>query len=230
MSETWDEEKISALAEVAKSQGRDKWEGEDEDDDVKDNWDDEDEEPTSESLTGDVPKPKPAAPNRKNKLAQKIAEKEAKAMAMRKPMTAEEEIAEKMLQQKLQEEADLNMGREAFGIAEGGSGTGLDALPLMTKEDFEQFKKSLVTRLHAAEKNPHYVTFLENSFRDICASLEPDDIKRLSSALNSLFNEKVKAQKAPAKKKGKSKGAGLKMERTAMDMDDTYADDFDDFM
>jgi len=172
----------------------DKWEGEDEDDDVKDNWDDEDEEPKSES-TGDA---KPAAPSKKqSKLKKaKIAEKEEmnRSKFEQKVLTAEEQLAEKLERQRLQEEADFELGKLALGISEG-TRTGLDALPLSTPEDFETFKKALVDRLQMAEKSPHYISFLENAFRDICASLEPDDIKRLSSNLNALVNEKMKAQK-----------------------------------
>lgn len=109
-------------------------------------------------------------------------------------MTEEEKLADELERRRLQEEADLSLGREAFGIGEA-AGSGLDTLPLSTKEDFEVFKKTLVARLQSAEKSPHYVPFLEAAFRDICASLDPDDIKRLSSNLNSLFNEKVKALK-----------------------------------
>jgi len=59
--------------------------------------------------------------------------------------------------------------------------------------------------------------------------MEPDDIKRLSSNLNSLWNEKVKAMKGPKAKKGK--GTNLKMERTAMDYDgNDYGNEYDDFM
>lgn len=168
----------------------DKWEGEDEEEDLKDNWDDDDEEePKSDSVSESAdPKPKPLS--KKKLLAMKIAEKEA-----RKPkvLTAEEEMSERLERQRLQEESDLSLAKEAFGISDNA--TGLDALPLNTKEDFEAYKKSLVSRLQAVERSPHYIPFIEAAFRDICATMEPDDIKRLSSNLNSLWNEKVKAMK-----------------------------------
>jgi len=226
MSETWENKEEPVVPVPLASQLHDRWEGEDEDDDVKDNWDDEDEEPKSESVTDEVPKPKPA---KKNKLKDKIAEKEAKAAAakLNRPMTQEELLADKLERQRLQEEADLNLGKEAFGIIEGGSG--LEGA-LSSKEDFDTFKKSLVTRLQSVEKSPHYISFLEAAFREICASLDPDDIKRLSSNLNSLFNEKVKSLKGPAKKKTKPKGAGIKVERSAMEVGDDGYDEFEDFM
>ncbi|KAI1296588.1 Eukaryotic translation initiation factor 3 subunit J [Halotydeus destructor] len=218
---SWDEE--NRASPVVLKQGRDdRWEGEDEED-VPDAWDAEEEEPSE----GTEVVPKPGAPSKKKSLLKKIAEKEEKERAKSRPMTAEEILADKLERQRLQEEADLRAGRDAFGI--GDSGPGLDNLPLSTKEDFEAFKKNLVDRLQCAEKSPHYLPFLEAAFRDICASLEPDDIKKLSSNLNTLFNEKVKAMKGPKQKKGKAK-AGIKVERTAMDVDGADYGDFDDFM
>jgi translation initiation factor 3 subunit J len=202
----------------------DKWEGEDEEEDVKDNWDDDDED-KSESQ-GSEDKPKPPSMSKKKLLAQKIAEKEAKSRAPPRVLTAAEEISEKLERQRLQEESDLLLAKEAFGISENA--TGLDALPLSTKEDFEAFKKTLVARLQQVERSPNYVPFIEAAFRDICASMDPDDIKRLSSNLNTLWNEKVKAMKGPKAKKGKGKG-GLKVERSAMDFDGgADYNDFDD--
>lgn len=223
--ETWNEEAGIPVIVPA----TDKWQGEDEDDDVKDNWDDEDEEPKSESAA-DPAKPAAASKNQAKARKAKIAEKEkAKAKASERVLTAEEELAERLERQRLQEESDFELGKLGLGINEG-TGTGLDSLPLSTPEDFETFKKALVDRLKLAEKSPHYVSFLENAFRDICASMEPDDIKRLSSNLNSLFNEKMKAQKSAKPKKGKAK-AGIKVERSALDYaDGGEFDDFDEFM
>jgi len=224
--ETWNEEAGIPVIVPA----TDKWQGEDEDDDVKDNWDDEDEEPKSESAA-DPAKPAAASKNQAKARKAKIAEKEkAKAKAgEQRVLTAEEELAERLERQRLQEESDFELGKLGLGINEG-TGTGLDSLPLSTPEDFETFKKALVDRLKLAEKSPHYVSFLENAFRDICASMEPDDIKRLSSNLNSLFNEKMKAQKSAKPKKGKAK-AGIKVERSALDYaDGGEFDDFDEFM
>jgi translation initiation factor 3 subunit J len=224
--ENWEEEK-AAVSPVPVA-AADKWAGEDEDDDVKDNWDDEDEEPKSESVSDD---PKPAAASKKKALAKKIAEKEeqARLKANSRPLTAEEQAADKLEKLRLQQESDLRLAQEAFGLGDANA-AGLDALPLSSTSDFDNFKKVLISRLQAAERSPHYVPFLENTIRDICASLDPEDIKRISSNLNTLWNEKVKASKGPKAKKGKAKGA-IKVERTAMDYDgNDIGDDFDDFM
>jgi len=177
----------------------DKWEGEDEDDDVKDNWDDEDEDKEKEP-SPDKEQTKPAVSAKKKKLL-KIAEKDRKDRIQvnepeLKPKTPEEALADKLERQRLQEESDLLLAKDAFGDSSGSKNTssGLD-ITLYSKDDFESFKKSLVDKLIPYDKSPHYVNFLENLFRELCVSIESDDIKRLSSSLTSLLNEKVKAQK-----------------------------------
>uniref|UniRef100_A0A8D9C0F3 Eukaryotic translation initiation factor 3 subunit J n=1 Tax=Cacopsylla melanoneura TaxID=428564 RepID=A0A8D9C0F3_9HEMI len=99
-----------------------KWEGEDEDDDVKDSWDADDAE---EEEKKPVEPTKPGAKKPKNKLEEKIAEREAKAKLERellqkrltenpitKEMTPEEKLAEKLRRQKLVEDSDLENTKE----------------------------------------------------------------------------------------------------------------------
>jgi len=142
------------------------------------------------------------------------------------PKSAEEILSDKLEKQRLMEESDLILAKEAFGV----SSEGLD-VNLASKDDFDAFKKILVEKLSSVERSPYYVPFLENMFRELCVTLEPDDIKRISGNLNALFNEKVKAQKI-AKPKKKGKGYTLKMERNDVDFDDggELGNDFDDFM
>lgn len=212
-----DDEDAAVLPVVNKV--TDKWEGEDDDDDVKDNWDDEDEE---EAPAAPAESKAPAAGGKKKKnLARIIAEKEA-AEAARRPETAEEILADKLAKQKLQEESDLKLAIESFGLNE----LGLDVLPLASREDFDEFRKSLVEKMRVAEKSTHYVTFLEATFRDLCAALEAEDIKRIGSSLVTLSNEKAKAVKNVKKKK---KGAAIRVERSDMVLDDGD-NEYDDFM
>ncbi|CAL1270739.1 unnamed protein product [Larinioides sclopetarius] len=108
----------------------DKWEGEDEDDDVKDNWDDEEEEGKEEKPDQNTHVsyfPVVAVqPKKKKSLAHIIAEKEEKKRkemeekmklleVNKKELTPEERVAHKLKQQKLQEEADLQLAKETFG-------------------------------------------------------------------------------------------------------------------
>lgn len=199
----------------------DRWEGEDEDDDVKDNWDDDDEAQVPEENESSSRQSAAAAStkNKKKLLAKKIAEKEAKTQ--RGPLSPDEVLAEKLAKQRLQEESDLKLAMESFGT--------LQDVPLVSKEDMDEFRKILVEKMKSLEKSPLYVSFLESAFRDLCTSLEAEDIKRIASNLTTLSNEKLKASKA-SKKKKKPGAASLRMERS----DVAYADDdyneYDDFM
>ncbi|XP_022662819.1 eukaryotic translation initiation factor 3 subunit J-like isoform X2 [Varroa jacobsoni] len=210
----------------------DRWEGEDEDD-VKDNWDDEDEE--VEKLQIGVPAPQP----RKRKTFQQIVaekeEKQRREAEERRRRKAEEEKnagpeeqnAEKLRRQKLQEEADLRAAMETFGISTQGT---IDSITPVEREDYENLRKLLVAKLTPNEKSPLYIPFLDDLLRDLTANLEADDIKKLSSSLNTLANEKIKMAKGTKGKK--KKGASLKMERGELDAY-TGGDDiceYDDFM
>ena len=95
----------------------DKWEGEDEDDDIKDAWDKSDSEDDiskdSNNEENKITKTKP-----KKKLADKIAEREAlkeKERAARAPLTEEEKLAEKLRLQKLEENANIQQLRDMCG-------------------------------------------------------------------------------------------------------------------
>lgn len=173
-----------------------RWEGEDEAD-VKDNWDDDNEDENEEEEK--VQKPVVNV-EKKKKLSARLAKLEEKQRAEleAKKLKAEAEtvktpseiLSDKLEKQRLQEEADLNLAKEAFGISEAVSD-----LNLANKENLDQFSKSLISKFQSLEKSPLYVTFLEKFFRDLCVNLDVADIKRLANNLNALYNEKFKAQK-----------------------------------
>lgn len=169
------------------------WDDED-DDDVKDNWDDEDEEVSTKSDAPAEPTPTPGVAVKKKKgkaLKEKIAQKEQES----KPKTTEELLAEKLERQRLVEESDLNAALDTFGVSSGEDASVLSNIRLASKKDFEDFQKALNEKLSPYIRSPHYITFLEELFRNLSAPLEVDDIKKLDSVLTSLFNEKIKAQK-----------------------------------
>ena len=95
----------------------DKWDGEDEDDDVKDAWDKSDsEEDKSKDSTSEEIKTTKTKP--KKKLADKIAEREAlkeQQLAERAPLTEEEKLAEKLRFQKMEENANIQLARDMCG-------------------------------------------------------------------------------------------------------------------
>ncbi|KAH6937973.1 hypothetical protein HPB50_005810 [Hyalomma asiaticum] len=137
----------------------------------QDNWDDEDEEkeatPPAEATA--------VAPKKKKPLSQIIQEKEerrrreaeekrAREEQQRAALTPEEEQAEKLRRQRMQEEADLQLAKEAFGLTESD---GIDSLQPVTRDDFDNLRKALAAKLTACERSPHYMGFLDDLLRDL---------------------------------------------------------------
>ncbi|KAM8762709.1 eukaryotic translation initiation factor 3 subunit J-B [Acanthopagrus schlegelii] len=239
------EEPIKKAAAAAAAPLVDKWEGEDEDEDVKDNWDDEDED---EDKKAEITKTETKV-SEKKKLMEKIKEKEnrlkKKQQELRKVMdekqeelTPEEQLAEKLRVKKLQEDADLELAKDAFGVSStSNSVTGIDAMCPSSKEDFTEFEKLLKEKITQFEKSVHYSSFLDSLFRELCISLEVEDLKKVSNSLSVLLSEKQKQEKqnkGKKKKKGVVPGGGLKAQmRDDLDyasFDGGYAQDYEDFM
>ncbi|XP_077988807.1 eukaryotic translation initiation factor 3 subunit J-A-like isoform X3 [Glandiceps talaboti] len=237
----WDAEDFDPEAGLNAAAAGDKWEGEDEDDDVKDSWDVEsDDEDKNKNEDGDgkalqVKKKKPLAQRIKEKEEQKrkeMEERRAREEAEKEEMTPEEQAAERLRQQKLVEDADFELAKEAFGIKEEEMGkVTIDSIKPSSREDFDELCKMLTEKLTQYEKSPHYVPFLENLYRDTCLGLEADDVKRLGSTISVLGNEKAKAGKAKGKTK-KKKGAVIKStsKRDALEDYSQYGDEYEDFM
>jgi len=185
-----------------------------------------------------------AVPAKKKSLKERIAEKEEKKrieheqkrkereeeeLATRQ-LSPEEMAAERARQRQLQEESDLLLAVETFGVSDGLRGQ-IDGMEPSSKEDFDKFEELLRTKITKYEKSPHYVPFLENLFRQIAIDLESDDIKRLGSTLTALSNEKAKQQKGTKGKKKKQKASLV----VGKDTDDVLAetggyDEYDDFL
>jgi len=247
---SWDEEDFEpeAAAPVVAAAGMDRWSGEDEDEDgLKDNWDDEEEE----KQEGDVPK---SQPKKKKTLAEKIAEREEikKQEALAKLQNAEEEreltpaeaMEQKLMDQKRQEEADLELAKEAFGVMDDANGTVLpgqktiDNFVPKNKDEFTELSSMIVEKLSTLEYKSDFAFFLETLVRDCCAGREPEDIKKISNTLTVLANEKQKLNKAD-KNKGKKKAAattkktlasGKAVQKADDDYYDDYYNEYDDFM
>lgn len=92
----------------------------------------------------------------------------------------------------MQEEADLRTAMETFGVKAEGT---IDAIVPVDEKDYSNLRKLLVAKLTPNEKSPLYLSFLEDLLRDLAANLEADDIKKLTSGLNTLANEKIKMAK-----------------------------------
>ncbi|XP_051919308.1 eukaryotic translation initiation factor 3 subunit J-B isoform X3 [Hippocampus zosterae] len=234
----WDADNFE-VQEATPKAPRDKWEGEDEEDDVKDNWDDEEDEEKKELNKTEVKVPE------KKKLSEKIKERENRLKKkqqelqekeLEEELTPEEQLAEKLRVQKLQEDADMELAKDAFGVG-GSSVAGIDAMCPSSKEEFTEFEKLLKEKISQFEKSVHYSSFLDSLFRELCISLEVDDLKKVSNSLSVLLSEKQKQEKqnkGKKKKKGVIPGGGLKAQmRDELDyggFDGGYAQDYEDFM
>ncbi|XP_026234531.1 eukaryotic translation initiation factor 3 subunit J-B [Anabas testudineus] len=242
----WDADNFEPEEPIKKAAALDKWEGEDEEEDVKDNWDDDDED---EEKKAEVKKTETKV-SEKKKLSEKIKEKENRLKkkqqelkekeldSKQEELTTEEQLAEKLRVKKLQEDADLELAKDAFGVSStSNSVTGIDAMCPSSKEDFTEFEKLLKEKISQFEKSVHYSSFLDSLFRELCISLEVDDLKKISNSLSVLLSEKQKQEKqnkGKKKKKGVVAGGGLKAQlKDDLDyaqFDGGYAQDYEDFM
>jgi translation initiation factor 3 subunit J len=132
-----------------------------------------------------------------------------------------------------EKEADLRHAQdlfEAVGISSGrkattaGSAVVIDAsdptktidlrtLPLFnpaTKAQFETLRETLVPILSNSAKRAHYVLFLQELTKQLAKDLPSDQIKKISSTLTTLANERMKEEKAADKGGKKSKAAKTK--------------------
>ncbi|XP_018541838.1 eukaryotic translation initiation factor 3 subunit J-B [Lates calcarifer] len=243
----WDADNFEPEEPIKKAAALDKWEGEDEEEDVKDNWDDEDEEDekkaeikktVSETKVSEKKKLSEKIKEKENRLKKKQQELKEKELEQQEQLTPEEQLQEKLRVKKLQEEADLELAKDAFGVSStSNSVTGIDAMCPSSKDDFTEFEKLLKEKISQFEKSVHYSSFLDSLFRELCISLEVEDLKKISNSLSVLLSEKQKQEKqnkGKKKKKGVLAGGGLKAQlRDDLDyaeFDGGYAQDYEDFM
>ncbi|RDX57105.1 translation initiation factor eIF3 subunit [Polyporus arcularius HHB13444] len=209
--------KAAPSAPIPKKPVKSKWEGEDEEDDgpVSD-WE-------ASSSEDEDEKPKPAAPvappKKKGTLKAKLAEKEAekKARAAVGDLDYDEDAVldprEKARRDKERElAADLNNAADLFGAAAlgGTSSKELDWLisaQPRTKEDFIEFSDNLIEYIIKRHQGkPLYAAFLEHHVRELAMPLRDVEVRKVASALTALSNEKQREQrdKSSGKKKPKT--------------------------
>ncbi|XP_047536345.1 eukaryotic translation initiation factor 3 subunit J [Vanessa atalanta] len=217
-----------------------KWEGEDEEETVKESWEDEEEEKKDEEKKEVAPPP----PKPKKKILDKIAEKErlerekAERLAAEKDeeLTPEQKLAEKLRQQKLQEESDLRLALETFGVTEGSTGK-LDNFHPTNKDEFTEFGDLLCKKINFYKAKDEFPAFVDDLVKNIVVQMPSADIKRIKMTVDNLYIEKQKAEKnEKSKKPNKGKGkAKLKVEgdNAHLNQYDAYGNfdaDYDDFM
>ncbi|KAF2157130.1 translation initiation factor eIF3 subunit [Myriangium duriaei CBS 260.36] len=94
----------------------------------------------------------------------------------------------------------------------------LASLPLWNpsnKEGFTQLRETLVPLLGQNARKAQYTIFLQEFVKQISKELPSDQIKKVSSALTALSNEKMKEEKAAEKGGKKTKAAKTKVSLSA---------------
>lgn len=226
----WDDEEFepaTAAADAATGAPKtDKWEGEDEEDDVRDAWDvSSDDEDSQKSKDGEPVVQK----KKKKKLADIIAEKEeARAKKMAEDAyeteekllndTPEARLAEKLRQQKMAEDGDFELARELLGTKDSTpvsqEGT-LDAMSPVSKDEFEEFQKAISEKIASFENSEHYPEFVENLVKSMCMTLSTITLKKIKTDVEAFHSAKLKEDKAAkaGKKPPNTKRNVIKMER-----------------
>ncbi|KAK6343972.1 Translation initiation factor 3 subunit J component [Orbilia brochopaga] len=110
------------------------------------------------------------------------------------------------------------------------------------KADFDDIKTKLVPLFANMSKKGHYPLFLQEFFRETAKGLSSEQVKKLSSVLTTLSNERMREEKAAdtkGKKVSKAKtkatvtlgGSGAGKSHTADTTNyDNAIDEYDDFM
>lgn len=241
----WDDEEFEpeVPAKGAAAPRTDKWEGEDEDDDVKDAWDADSDEEKKEDKKEDTGE-KAVQKKKKKKLADILAEKEEAKMRelesqqaelddMEYKNTPEGKLAEKIRLQKLEESRELELAKEMMGISSADT-SGLNFKP-QSQEDFDSLRTGLVDKLNELQSDPLYLDFAVTLISNLCMNLNVASLKKVKSEAEAYHSAKLKEEKAAKAKGAKGKGgrATIKMETDrsmfGRGMDDGY-NDMDDFM
>jgi len=201
MSDAWDaddyEPPAAGSGGASKVVATDKWEGEDEDDDVKDAWDaDSDEE---DEKVAAAPAAKPAA---KKKLRSKIALREAAEAQADEDLTPEEKAAEKLRAMKMEENAQMSLTRDMLGLKSGA----IDSMVPVTKEDFESFGKALAEKIRLFNNSEHYQDLLESITKDLVIDMTVPTLKKVKIHVEGMHSTRLKEEKSKSKPKvGKGK-------------------------
>ena len=189
-----------------------------------DRWEGEDENIKIQEIK--VPE-KPVEVVPKKSKQERIEEKKAQRRAgdhecEKVSPSVEDQLTEKMRLQKVQEDADLEITKALFEVAGG-----IDRMNPKTTEEFDAFREALKNKLQPLELSPHNVGFLDNLLRELCVSLDVEDLRRLSSTLTHMGNEKQKSIKSTKQKK-KTKATLGSVGKAAKKVDINNIDTFDD--
>ncbi|KAF8928728.1 Translation initiation factor 3 subunit J component [Dissophora ornata] len=253
MSDWENDDVIEAPVIPAKKQ----WDDEDvEDNDIKEDWDASSESESEEEVK--APVVKPAKITLTERIAQRNAEAELKKQAAleKRALVPENETEEEKFERRQREknaiiESDIANAADLFSgvrVTDGvvAAASKLETMKPKTKDQFTEFATELVTLIQKHEASPVYrmrravrpitqqglyASFLEGLFRELAQGCRDVDVRKFSSTLTTLANEKQKAAKDAVKnkKKGSSKPSLVAAKvNTTVDTKD-YSNDYDEF-
>ncbi|KAI0538208.1 putative eukaryotic translation initiation factor 3 subunit EifCj [Xylaria digitata] len=180
-----------------------------------------------------------AAANKKSRpqrIAERLAEKARRLAEDEEESSEEEETAAERIQRmrRTEKESDLAHAEDLFGgaglsLRNGRKATtagsavqvgsdpnntvDLASLPLFnpsTKNQFEALRNTMVPIIGGNSKKAHYALFLQEFAKQLAKDLPSDQIKKISSTLTALGNEKMKEEKASEKGGKKTKAQKTK--------------------
>ncbi|KAF5291375.1 hypothetical protein FQA39_LY18945 [Lamprigera yunnana] len=209
-----------------------KWEGEDEDDDVKDNWEDDEEEKTiEEKKLEEIVSVVEVKQKPKKKLQEKLKIEEQNLKVKEKEKEEEEDITPEE-QMRRQKESDLKLALETTFIGSNKT-LGVDSAQPTNKEDFQELAEMVAKNVQQFAKSEEYPIFAESLVRGVCAALNSFDLKKIKMTIDNMYLEKQKIEKGDKLKKNKGKGkAKLKLDGDNLNQYSAFVDDYDyeDFM
>ncbi|KAF2720263.1 eukaryotic translation initiation factor 3 subunit J [Polychaeton citri CBS 116435] len=232
---------------------RSKFEDE-EDDDVLDSWDagDDSDAEREKAKKAEEAKAKADAEAKKNhKSKSQRVEEHRQAKMRQRQLEEDEEDSDEDEETRLEraraneKESDLQHAEDLFDgigisnkrsapkavtIQEGSdpsSAVDLSKLSIFnpkTAPEFSKMRDTLVPLLTANAKKPQYALFLPEFAKQLSRDLSSDQIKKISSALTTLSNEKLKEEKAADKGGKKSKAAKTKSSLAGVEKPTARAD------
>lgn len=239
----WDDEDYEPPAAAIPSVPKDKWEGEDSDDDnIKAAWDQESDEEKPKVEQTEEERDRAVQKKKKKKLADIIAAKEEARLAELEEIakrraeldqlnTPEAKQEAKLRLQKMEENANLELAKEMMGLKVAGSG--IDGMFPETKDQFDELEKAIGDKLQSLVGQENYPEFAEKLVKRICLDMNVASLKKVKLQVEALHSAKLKDEKAAkSKKPGKGGRTTVKMD---LDKDLLSGgvgdyDDMDDFM
>lgn len=189
---------------------------------------------------------KAAKKSKAQRIAERKAEHERRLAEEDSDESSEEESERRERLRRTEQESDLRHAEDLFGnigisnrkattpanavVIDAKNPTAtvdLTKLPLFdpkTKLQFENLRDTLIPIIGNNSKKAHYVIFLQEFAKQLAKDLPSDQIKKISSSLTALGNEKMKEEKLAEKGGKKSKAQKTKVALVASRNATTSAD------